>query len=74
MRRFDTVYKAVNDALDMNNNDLTIMVRSCLQNNGLLSNHRRKQFIAKGHPAELMDRTQEIVMSALEGESYPIQV
>jgi hypothetical protein len=66
LRRFDAVYKAVNDEVDMNNNDLTLMVRSCLQNNGLLSNHRRKQFIAKGHPAELVDRAQEIVIAVME--------
>ena len=66
LRRFDAVYKAINDDLDMNNNDLTLMVRHCLQNNGLLSNHRRKQLIAKGHPAELIDRAQEIVIVALE--------
>lgn len=66
LRRFDAVYKAVDDDLDMNNNDLTLMVRSCLQNDGLLSNHRRKQFIAKGHPDELIERAQKIMTAALE--------
>jgi hypothetical protein len=30
LRRFDAVYKAVNDAVDMNNNDLVLLVRACL--------------------------------------------
>ena len=34
LRRFDRVYKAVNDAVDMNNNDLVLLVRASLQNNG----------------------------------------
>ena len=31
LHRFDVVYQAVNDAVDMNNNDLTLLVRACLQ-------------------------------------------
>lgn len=66
LQRFDQVYKAVNDAVDMNNNDLVLLVRACLQNAGQLSIHRRKQLIAKGHPAAVLDQAQQAVTSVLE--------
>ncbi len=66
LRRFDLVYKAVNEALDMNNNDLVVLVRACLQNGGKLSNNRHKQLVAKGHPAALLEHAQQVVTSALE--------
>lgn len=66
LRRFDAVYKAVNDAVDMNNNDLVLLVRACLQNEGKLSNNRRKQLIAKGHPEALLEQAQHLVSAALE--------
>lgn len=50
LHRFDRVYQAVNDAVDMNNNDLVLLVRACLPNAGKLSANRAKQLIAKGHP------------------------
>lgn len=61
LQRFDAVYKAVNDEVDMNNNDLVTVVRSCLQNEGVLSKNRRKQLIDKGHPVALVDQIQDIV-------------
>ncbi len=66
LHRFDLVYKAINDALDMNNNDLVLLVRSCLQNEGKLSGNRQKQLIAKGHPAALLEQAQQIVTATLE--------
>lgn len=60
-------YKAVNDALDMNNNDLIVLVRACLQNGGKLFNNRQKQLIEKGHPAALFQKAQQVVTSELEG-------
>ena len=65
LRRFDRVYKAVNDAVDMNNNDLVLLVRASLQNNGKLSNHRLKQLVAKGHPAALLAEAQQAVYATL---------
>lgn len=52
--RYDAVYRAVNDAVDMNNTDLVLFVRAFVQNAGL-SKHRRKQLLAKGHPEALID-------------------
>lgn len=43
---FDRVYKTVDTAVDVRGNDLTILVRSALQNQGKVSAHRRKQFQA----------------------------
>jgi hypothetical protein len=71
LAKFDVVYKAVNDAVDMNNNDLVITVKSCLQNNGLLSNNRRKQLIAKGHPEKIVDEIQAVIKSVMEDFSDP---
>lgn len=66
LRRFDAVYKAVNDAVDMNNNDLVLLVRACLQNEGKLSSNRHKQLVAKGHPAALLEQAQHVVTQVLE--------
>lgn len=63
--RFDRVYKAVDAAVDMNGNDLFLLVRSVVTNGGHLSNHRRKQFLEKGHPAALVDHA-----TAIAGETY----
>ncbi|MDA7414797.1 Fic family protein [Xenophilus arseniciresistens] len=52
--RYDAVYRAVNDAVDMNNTDLVLFVRAFIQNGGL-SKHRRRQLLAKGHPEALVD-------------------
>lgn len=59
-------YQAVNDAVDMNNNDLVLLVRACLQNAGKLSANRTQQLVAKGHPAELIGEAQRVVTAALE--------
>jgi len=67
--RFDLVYKAVNDAVDMNNNDLVLLVRACLQNAGKLSINRQKQLIAKGHPVALLEQAQWVVSESLKDTS-----
>jgi len=66
LQQFDAIYQAVNDAVDMNNNDLVLLVRTCLQNGGKLSNHRLKQLIAKGHPVGLLERAQQVVAATLD--------
>ena len=62
--RFDRVYQAVNDAIDMNGNDLALLVRFAVQNDGQLSNNRVKQFIAKGHSQPLLDLAQQATSAA----------
>jgi hypothetical protein len=44
LARYDAVVRAVNDRFDIQNNDLTTLTLSCLQNDGVLSKHRRRQF------------------------------
>lgn len=65
LQRFDIVYEAVNESIDMNNNDLVMVVRSCLQNEGYLSKNRRKQLVSKGHSVALLDKIQDIIKSSL---------
>ncbi|BCO26671.1 hypothetical protein MIZ03_1554 [Rhodoferax lithotrophicus] len=50
----------------MNNNDLVLLVRACLQNASKLSANHTKQLVAKGHPAELIGEAQRVVTAALE--------
>lgn len=44
LQRFDQVYRAVDERYDVRGKDLTTLVLSALQNEGHVSNHRRKQF------------------------------
>ena len=50
----------------MNNNDLVLLVRACLQNDGQLSTNRYKQLVAKGHPAALLEQAQRAVTLTLQ--------
>ena len=65
LQRFDQAYRAVNDAVDMNNDDLVLMIRSVLQNNGVLSNNRRKLLIGKGHPTAIIDKAMAVLTECL---------
>ena len=44
LSQYDQVVRAVNDAVDIRNNDLATLVVSCLQQNGTISKNRRKQY------------------------------
>ena len=50
--------------MDMNGNDLALLVRFAVQNDGQLSNNRVKQFIAKGHSQPLLDLAQQAISAA----------
>ena len=65
LTRFDRAYTAVNQAVDMNGNDLVNLVRSALQNGGVISNNRRKALIAKGHPEAVIDAAQNAMDEVL---------
>ena len=67
LARFDRVYKAVNDAIDMNGNDLALLVRFAVQNGGQLSLNRIKQFIAKGHPQQPTNANSQLTVPAAMG-------
>lgn len=47
LSQYDQIVRAVNDAVDIRNNDLAALVVSCLQQNGTLSRNRREQFGAR---------------------------
>lgn len=53
LQRYDVVYQAINDAVDMNNNDLVLVARTIAEK-GELSHNRTKQLIAKGHHPDLI--------------------
>jgi len=72
LQRFDRAYRAVNDAVDMNNDDLVLMIRSVLQNNGVLSNNRRKQLIAKGHPTAIIDKAMAVLAACLADDDAEV--
>ena len=42
--RYDRVIKAVNERFDVRGSDLSKLVMMCLDNEGKVSKHRRKQF------------------------------
>ena len=44
LARFDQVYRIIDDQFDVRGNNLTTLIVSSMQNNGKVSNHRRKQF------------------------------
>ncbi len=46
LAKFDRIYKVVDERFDVRGKDLTTLVLACLQNDGKLSVHRRKQFSA----------------------------
>ncbi|MFG6416966.1 Fic family protein [Roseateles sp. DC23W] len=64
LRRFDVVYQAINDAVDMNNNDLVLVARTIAEK-GDLSNNRTKQLIAKGHDPALVRAAIDAALEAL---------
>jgi hypothetical protein len=44
LERYDRVIKAVNERFDIRGSDLSRLVMMCLDNRGVVSKHRRKQF------------------------------
>ena len=51
---YDRVTRAVNERYDVRGSDLSALVRSCLENNNAVSNHRRKTYGARV-PAGVFD-------------------
>ena len=64
LQRYDAIYRAVNDAVDMNNDDLVLLVRS-IASAGTLSIKQRKKLVAKGHRDELIDAAVEAAEDAM---------
>lgn len=71
LQRYDVIYRAVNDAIDMNNDDLVSLVRT-MASTGALSINRRRKLVSKGHSDALIDAAIEAAMDAvaeLEGNA-----
>lgn len=65
---FDRVYGAVNGAIDMASNDMSLLVQLSVQNGGVIPNNRIKKYVAKGHPIQLLHRAQQAIAEAYEKE------
>lgn len=44
LARYDQITRVVNERFDLRDNDLATLVLSCLDNGGVVSNRKRKQF------------------------------
>jgi hypothetical protein len=62
--RYDRIARAVNAAFDVRGSELAALIRCCLDNGGLLSKNRRKQFA---------DRVPEKVFDCIEREAKAAQ-
>lgn len=68
LQKYDAIWNQVNERIDLNNNALSLMVRMCLQNEGHLSNSKRKSFIAKGYKEEILELVESIATSVVKGD------
>lgn len=66
-KNYDYIYKKIINTIDINNNDLSLMVRFCLQNEGLISINKRKKFLANGYKEEIINTVETIATSAIKG-------
>ena len=46
---------------------MSLLVRLCLQNEGCLSSGKRKGFLAKGYPEDMLTTVESIATSVLTG-------
>lgn len=64
LARYDQVVKEVGERFDVRSSDLAVLVRSVLDNNGKLSNNRRKQFADRVNP-DAFDFIEQCAQEAL---------
>ncbi len=67
LQQYDAVARQVNERIDLNSNALSLLVRLCLQNEGRLSSGKRKSFLAKGYPEEILTTVESIATSVMTG-------
>lgn len=64
LARYDQITKSVNALFDIRGSDLAVLVRCCLEQGGVISKNRRKQFV--GRVAEnVMDLIEELARTAI---------
>ena len=69
LQKYDAIYKRVSQEIDLNNNNLSLMVRVCLQNKGQFSNTKRKYFLAKGNSDVAMNVVEKIALEVIKGDA-----
>jgi Fic family protein len=67
LQKYDAIWRRVNERIDLNSNALSLLVRLCLQNEGRLSSGKRKGFLAKGYPDEMLTTVEAIAISVMTG-------
>jgi hypothetical protein len=67
LQKYDAIWRRVNERIDLNSNALSLLVRLCLQNEGRLSSGKRKSFLAKGYPEEMLATVESIATSVMTG-------
>ena len=58
LTRYDEIYRRIDQSFDIPNTDLSRLVMFCLDQNGRISNHRRKQYQYKV-PEEIFDALEQ---------------
>ncbi|QXG40579.1 Fic family protein [Pseudomonas viridiflava] len=72
LENYDTVVRAVNEIYDVRGSDLANLVMMCLNNNGTLSNNRRKQY-QYSVQAEVFDYIQQVTQDLLREQELSKQ-
>jgi hypothetical protein len=67
LQKYDAIWRRVNERIDLNSNALSLLVRLCLQNEGRLSSGKRKSFLAKGYPEDMLATVESIATSVMTG-------
>ena len=65
--RYDRIMKAVNERFDVRGSDLVTIILSCLDNNGMVSRNRRKQFEGRV-PEALFDFIEQRARESLDSD------
>lgn len=68
LERYDRIEKAVNDRFDVPSKDLSTLIVCCLDNDGVISNNRRKRF-ALQIQGEVFDLIEELAREPLAAEN-----
>ena len=60
LQKYDAFWCRIKECVDLNSNALSLLVRLCFQNEGCLSNAKRKGFLAKGYKEKTLTMVQSI--------------
>ena len=71
LTRYDEIYRSIDRVFDIPNTDLSRLVMFCLDQNGRISNHRRKQYRYRV-PEDIFDALEQAYQSATAEGSEPV--